>query len=194
MKLPAAAVALVTFAVTASAEDKKPQPPVTLELVAKTAKYTFNGGGKTPAEFKKHLEGMATAQKQGQPVRPPQPPAVDLALKLTNTTKSDVTIYVGGDSNSYTFELTGGSGAVAVDSGLAFTEEFRSPKSVILAPGKSHEIPVKRLADGHRGAGRYVYWTGPGEYKLSAKYVLANADGRKGAELTSEPIKITVEK
>ncbi|MDY3551135.1 hypothetical protein R5W24_000209 [Gemmata sp. JC717] len=194
MKLLTVAVTLVAFAVTGRAEDKKAQPPVTLELVAKNDKYKFDGSGKAPAEFKKYLEEIAQAQKDGKLARPPQPPAVELVLKFTNTTKNDTTIYVGGDSNSYTFDLTGGSGSVAVGSGRAFTEEFRFPKAVTLAPGKSHEIPVKQLADGHRGASRYVYWTGPGEYKLSAKYVLANADGSKGAELASEPITITVGK
>jgi hypothetical protein len=39
-----------------------------------------------------------------------------------------------------------------------------------------------------------VYWTGPGEYKLSAKYQLADKNGGKAAELKSEAVKITVEK
>jgi hypothetical protein len=81
---------------------------------------------------------------------------------------------------------------VAMNSGLAFTADFRLPKAVTLAPGKSHEIPVKLLADGSRGMSRYVYWTGPGEYKLAAKYTLSDKDGGKGAELKSEPVKITV--
>jgi hypothetical protein len=176
----------------ASAEDKKADGPVTLKLVAKTDKYKFDGGGKTPAEYKKSLEEAAAAQKQGKLARPPAPPAVDLVLQLTNTSKEEVTVYVGGDSNVYTFELTGGTGVVTMNSGLAFTREFRIPKAVALAPGKSHDIPVKRLSDGNRGASRYVYWTGPGEYKLGATYTLATADGGKGATLKSEPVKITV--
>jgi hypothetical protein len=105
-----------------------------------------------------------------------------------------VTIYVGGDTNAYTFELTGGAGSVAMGSGLAFTADFRFPLAVTLAPGKAHEIAVKQLSDGSRGAARNVYWTGPGEYKLSAKYLLATKDGEKGAELKSEAVKIAVEK
>ena len=62
----------------------------------------------------------------------------------------------------------------------------------MLEPGKSHEIPVKLLADGRRGIARLVFWTGPGEYKLSAKYTLSDAKGGKGTELTSEPVKITI--
>jgi hypothetical protein len=77
---------------------------------------------------------------------------------------------------------------------IAFPAIFVQPQAVTLAPGKSHEIAVTTLADGRRGLARLVFWTGPGEYKLSAKYTLADAKGGKGPELTSEPIKITVEK
>lgn len=186
-----ATVALFFFATTAAAEEKS---PVTLKLVAKTDKYKFDGGGKTADEYKKELEDLAKKSAAGELVRAPKPPAVDLVLQITNTSKEEVTIYVGGDPNVYTFELTGGAGSVSMGSGLAFTADFRLPKAVTLAAGKSHEIPVKQLSDGSRGASRYVYWTGPGEYKLSVSYSLADKDGGKGAVLKSEPVKITVEK
>jgi hypothetical protein len=176
----------------AAAEDKKPVSPVALSIVAKTDKYKFDAGGKTPAEFKKELDAIAEQQKGGKLGRPPKPPAVDLVLVLTNTSKEDATIYVGGDANAYTFELTGGDGSVALGSALPFTADFKLPKAVTVAPGKTHEIPVKQLSDGLRGMARNVYWTGPGEYKLTAKYTLATKDGQKGAELKSEPVKITV--
>lgn len=194
MKLFAATVALLTFAVSASGEDKKAEAPVTLKLVAKTDKYKFDGGGKTPAEFKKHLEEIAAAQKNGKLAQPPKPPAVDLVLEIVNTGKGEVTVHVGGDSNVWTLELTGGDGTMALGSGLAMTLEFRLPKAVTLAPGKSYTIPLKQLSDGARGAGRYLYWTGPGDYKLSAKYVVTDKDGQKAHDLKSEPVKITVEK
>lgn len=194
MKLLLPALALLAFTATTSAEDKKADAPITLKLVAKTDKYKFDGGGKTPAEFKKHLEEVAKAQKGGKLARPPKPPAVDLVLQVVNTSKEDVTVYVGGDSNVYTFELTGGDGVISMGSGLAMTLEFRLPKEVKLAPGKSYEIPLKQLSDGARGAGRYVYWTGPGEYKLSAKYAVGLSAEGKPLELKSEPVKITVEK
>jgi hypothetical protein len=176
----------------AHAEDKKAEGPVTLKLVAKKNKYKFDGGGKTPAEYKKELEELAGKAKKGERVSPPKPPAVDLVLEVTNTSKEEVTVHVGGDPNVYTFELTGGAGEVAMGSGLAFTREFRLPKAVTLAPGKSYDIPVNQLSDGLRGRARYVYWTGPGEYKLSATYTLADPNGGKGARLRSEPVTITV--
>ena len=184
-------VAAFTLSTVVRADDKK-EGPVKLSIVAKTDKYQFDGGGKTPAEYKTALEAAAKDQKDGKLARPPKPPAVDLVLVLTNTSKEDVTVYVGGDTNRYTFELTGGDGSVALNSGLAMTREFRLPKAVKIAAGKTHEIPVKQLSDGMRGAARNVYWTGPGDYKLAAKYTLATEDGGKGTELTSEPVKITV--
>lgn len=191
-RLFAMAVAATVFSGAASAEDKA---PVELKVVAKTAKYKFDGGGKTAEEYKKHLEDLAAKAKAGELVQPPKALAVDLVLTLTNTTKDDITIYIGGDTNQFTFELTGGAGVVAMANPVAFTADFKLPKAVTLAPGKSHEIPVKAFADGMRGFSRLVFWTGPGEYKLTAKYQLAkNQDGEKGDELKSAATTITVEK
>jgi hypothetical protein len=189
-----AVAALIGFGATASAEDKKPDGPIALKLVAKKDKYKFDGGGKAPADYKKELDGLAKKAKDGELIQPPAPPVVDLVLVLTNTSKEDVTIYVGGDANVFTFDLTGGDGTVAMNSGTVFTAEFRFPKAVTLAPGKTYEIEVKQLSDGSRGVARNVYWTGPGEYKLSATYQLTDKEGNKAAEPKSEPVKITVEK
>ncbi len=184
--------AVAGFQLSATAQDKAAASPIQLTLIAKKDKYKFDGGGKTPTEYKKYLEELAEQSKQGQLVQPPPPPAVDLVLELKNTSDREVVIYVGGDPNVYTFELTGGAGSVAMNSGLAFTADFRLPKAVTLGPGKTHEIPIKQLSDGSRGASRYVYWTGPGEYKLSVKYTLSDSDGGRGTELKSEPVKISV--
>lgn len=187
----AAVAALFGFGSFAAADEKN---PVVLKLVAKSDKYKVDLGGKTADEYKKNLEEMAKKSAAGELLRPPAPPKVDLLLQITNTGKQAVTVYVGGDPNVYTFELTGGAGSVNMNSGLAFTADFRLPKAVELAPGKSYEIAVKQLSDGSRGASRFVYWAGPGEYKLTATYSLSDTDGGKGTVLKSEPVKITVEK
>lgn len=187
-----ALAALFGFAVSAAAEDKKPEGPLVLKITAKTDKYKFDGGGKTPKEYKKELEDLEAKSKKGELIRAPKPPAVDLVLEIVNTSKEEVTVYVGGDPNIFTFELTGGDGVITMNSGLAFTLEFRLPNPVKLAAGKSYEIPVKQLSDGNRGTSRYVYWTGPGEYKLSATYTLSDKDGGQATTLKSEPVKITV--
>ncbi len=185
----------LVFATAVAAEDKKKEPsPVTLTLVAKTEKYAFDGGGQTPDEYKKGLTATAKALDKGERVAPPKALPVDLVLRLTNTSKEEVTVYVGGDTNIYTFDLSGGAGVIAMKGATAFTAEFRLPKAVKLAPTKSHDIEVKQLSDGVRGVARLVFWTGPGEYTLVVKYTLADKDGGKGAALISEPVKITVEK
>ncbi|MFM8273509.1 MAG: hypothetical protein ACKODX_14445 [Gemmata sp.] len=187
--------ALLALCTLALAEDNKAKEgPVALKLIAKTDKYKFDGGGKAPDEYRRDLEGLAAKAKKGELVRAPKPPAVDLVLQIVNTSKADVTVQVGGDPNVFTFELTGGAGTVAMGSGLAFTADFRLPTAVTLAPGKSHDIPVKQLSDGSRGAARYVYWAGPGDYQLSATYRLADQNGNPHTTLKSEPVKITVEK
>ncbi len=191
-RLLLAQVFTLAVAVVAPARDEKPAGPVALTLAAKTDTYTFDGGGKTAAEYKKELEATAKALEAGERATPPKALAIDLVLRLTNTSKEDVTIYVGGTPNTHTFELTGGAGVVTMRNPIAFPAIFILPKAVTLAPGQSHEVPVKTLADGRRGLARLVFWTGPGEYKLAAKYTLSDARGGKGPELTSEPVKITV--
>jgi hypothetical protein len=171
---------------------EKATGPVVLKLVSKQDRYVFDGGGKSPKEFKEHLEEIAKRLGAGQDVRPPKPQSVDLVLQLQNISKEKVTVYVGGDSNVYTFDLSGGAGVVTMNNPVAFTADFRLPKAVEIEPGKAYEIPVKVFADGNRGFSRLVFWTGPGEYKLVARYTLADMDGGKVAELKSEPITIKV--
>lgn len=186
-------LALVLFvAGPASSQDTKADGPIALKLVAKTDTYKFDAGGATPQAFKAKLEELAKKLQKGEPAMPPKALAVDLVLQLTNTSDKEQTIHVGGDTNVFTFELTGGTGVVTMPNPVAFTADFRLPKAVTVAPGKSHEIPVKVLADGQRGFSRLLFWTGPGEYQLAAKYTLATQDGGKGPELKSAPAKVTV--
>jgi hypothetical protein len=87
--------------------------------------------------------------------------------------------------------------------GIAFTLEFRVPKSTTLAPGKSVEIPIKTLSYGMRGASHRSYWIEPGEYTLTATYQTAVSPAPKGSAdaengfgkvaLTTAPIKLKVE-
>jgi hypothetical protein len=170
----------------------KPMLGVRLEVIAKKDVYVFDGGGKTPIEYKKYLEDIAARLSKGEEAMPPPPLKVELVLRITNTTSQPLTIYAGGDPNVYKFTLSGGMGVVPITNPVAFTTDFRSPKAVMLAPGKSYEIPVSVLADGFRGFSRLLFWTGPGEYTLSAEYTLADAEERPGITLKSQPVKIVV--
>jgi hypothetical protein len=84
------------------------------------------------------------------------------------------------------------------------TTDFRGPKVVEVAAGKTAEIPLKQLSGGMRGMGEYLYWTKPGDYELTVVLNTAVSPAPKGAEVTdgsygkakvaSEAFKITVEK
>lgn len=196
-RFAAASLALFVAANLAQADEPKDQPkkeagPLTLKLVLKKDKVVFDGQGETPAEFKKMLETLQEAIKKGEfRGNPPKLTPFDVTLQIVNTSDKDQTLTVGGDANQYNFTLKG-PGMVALSPPLAFTADFRLGKEITLAPGKSHDINLKQLADGFRGASRMVYWTGPGEYTLSATYQLAGPDGGKGPLLTSAPVKFKV--
>jgi hypothetical protein len=173
-------------------DEKKPTGPIVLKVVSKKDEYVFSSGGRSAKEYKTYLEDLA--KKQGdEEAAVPNPLRVDLVLQFENTSKEDVTVYLGGDANAYTFELTGGAGVVALSNPGPFTLDMLFPKAVTIKAGKVHEIPVKVLADGNRGFSRFLFWTGPGEYQLVARYVLTDERGQiVTAELKSEPVKIVV--
>ncbi|AMV23744.1 hypothetical protein VT84_04980 [Gemmata sp. SH-PL17] len=200
--LPSALFALLTIGSTpVGAEDKKDKPradpPATpLELsITGTTKYTFDG--RNADELKNLIESAAKTGK-----RPPAAPAVDLSIEIKNTSDKPVAVWVAGDPVVLTCTLQG-KGALNVAPPLAFTKEFRGPKSVEIAAGKTHTIPVKTLVSGYRGAAHWAYWLEAGEYELTATLKTGANPAPKGAKdandgfgvvtLTSAPLKITVE-
>jgi hypothetical protein len=189
------AIGTLTFALAGPtmADDKKePAGPIVLKVISKKDKYVFDGGGKTAKDFKADLEDLTKKQENGERINPPKAIPVDLVLQLENTSKENVTVYVNGTANIHTFELTGGPGVVTLRNTVAMPAFIRLPKAETIEPGKSYEIPIASLSDGRRGISRLIYWTGPGEYTLTAKYVLLDAKGGKAGELKSEPVKINV--
>jgi hypothetical protein len=168
--------------------------PVELKLIAKKDRYAWDGGGLTPAEFRKQLDKLAEDQKNKKGGLGPLPsaPAVDLLLQITNTSKDDVTVHVGGTANVWTFELKG-PGVVTLVNTAPMPAIIILPRAVTLKPRESFDVPVKKLMDGRRGASRLLYWTEPGEYTLSATYQLTDAKGTATQLLKSETVKITVE-
>jgi hypothetical protein len=155
------------------------------------AEYTLDLGGKTAEEFKKAIAADAV----------PPAPKVDLKLVLKNTGKEDVQVWTSGDPVVVQFKLTG-KGAKTITPRKAFTQEFRLPKAVKVAAGKTVELPVKSLAAGFRGASEYSYWTQAGEYELVATITTAVSPKPKGADdaddgfgkvqVASKPLKVTV--
>jgi hypothetical protein len=121
--------------------------------------------------------------------RLPQPPAVDLTFRITNTTDKDVTISVGGDDSQMNLKLEG-PGAVTLDNNVAMTMEFRIGKPVTIAPGKTYDVKISSLAFGMRGISKYAYWTEAGDYTITA--TLTYGLGEKQGTVTSGPAKVKV--
>jgi RNA polymerase sigma factor (sigma-70 family) len=171
--------------------------PVAARLVAKKYRYELDRGGLSEEEYAKRIKEGAKAG------RPLPPPAVELVLELRNTGMKEIDILTGGDATVLVLDLKG-PGAVSVTPNLLATLEFRMPKKINLAPGKSLDLPIKSLSHGLRGVGHMAYWTKPGQYTLTATYDTAIAPAPKDAKeapgfagfgrisATSAPVTLTV--
>ncbi|MBM3981251.1 MAG: hypothetical protein FJ304_13375 [Planctomycetes bacterium] len=197
--LPVALVALFSAGASGADDKAKSDPPgAHLEVtITGKAKYALDLGGATADDF---TRAVRAAEKAGR--RPTAAPAVDLTVEIKNTADKPVTVWIGGDPVVLTLTLKG-KGAVNAAPALAFTEEFRSPRGVEIAAGKTHSIPVKALQSGYRGAAHWAYWTAAGDYELTATLATASSPAPKGAKdamegfgrvtLTSAPFKIVIE-
>jgi hypothetical protein len=172
--------------------------PMKARLVAKNDTYKIDLEGKTGEEFRRLL---SDAEKAG---KAPPAPMVDLVLELTNAGDQEVKFWTEGDPVEIQLELKGPEhGAVTIAPKMALTADFRIPKVMTLAPGKTYEIPIKTLQHGFRGISKTSYWTEPGDYTLIARYVTAISPAPKGTKeaekgfgsvtLVSAPIKIHVQ-
>lgn len=210
MKTGAARVAvliggmLASVAGAAGVQDKpkgKTEPrgvPLELVLKSKEATYKIDLEGKTPAEYRKEVEGAIAS------ARYPVAPRVDLELEVRNTGKEEVQFRMGGTLNVILLELKG-PGAVSTPI-RAITPKFLIASSTVrIAPGKSKTVAaMHNLSFGLRGTAFRAYWTEPGIYTLTASYKTtvspAPKDAAKGPDgfcpvtLTSAPITIKVEK
>lgn len=184
------------------AEKPKADPPGTpleVTLTGKKTTYALDTGGLSTADYKKKLDEMAKSKNRPTVA----PPAVDLALEIKNTSDKPVTVWVSGDPVVTELTLKGKGTTVNIEPLLAFTREFRIPKGVEIAPGKTHAIPIKTLASGYRSASKYCYWAEPGEYEIVATLKTGMSPAPKDAKeagdgfgvvtVTSAPLKVTVE-
>jgi hypothetical protein len=212
------ALALLVAAALRADDAEPPDPkmkgkvngPLTVRLVAKKTTYILDREGKTAEAYRR-------AAKNGDVA----PPAVDLVLEITNTSKENVTVRVAGAVPALTFKLSGPKdGAVIRANRLGFPGKAapaRAPlgkgprvNNLLLKPGAKHEIVIKALdstaVSRPRGAS---YWTEPGNYTLSAELetVVSDANGKnlnilpKGVKratptrsvLLSQQVKLTVQ-
>jgi hypothetical protein len=190
-------VVLLTASYSAQADEPKPADlPLKAKLVFKKDTYKLDLDGKSGEEFRKILKD---AEKSG---KAPATPAVDMVLEITNTSDQEVKFWVEGDANEVQLDLKGPN-AVTIAPLKAFTSDFRTPKVITLAAGKTHSIPISSLTHGFRGASKYTYWTEPGEYTVIASYKTAISPAPKGSKeadkgfglavIAAEPVKVKVE-
>ena len=182
----------------AAARTGIPDPAATTlqaKLILKKDSYNLDPA-QTGPEFVKQLK-EPEKDIMGQKT-PPPPPAVDMALELTNVGKDPVTIPLGGDSTHLDLKLEG-PGAVTVPYMKMHTMEFRFGNPTPIEPGKSLTIPITRLTYGSRGDSMACYWTAPGAYTLTASYTAPlTAPGVEGIQnirpvtFTAPPVKVNV--
>lgn len=176
------------------ADDKK--SPLELTVAVGKATYPLDASGVSAADLKKELDAAEADAKAGKMrFKLPAAPEAMVKLTITNTSKEDVTIHVGGDDTLIGLTLKG-PGARAIEYGVAMTEEFRISRAVVLGPGKTFVAEIPTLEHGPRGRGKRLYWTEPGEYTLSATWQLGGGEdgGKRGPKLTGGPAKFAVEK
>jgi hypothetical protein len=184
---------LAAAASQARASEPQGEKDVELKIFVKNNKVSWDGNGMSPAEYKKMLDKLADdiANKKRVGKIPP-PPTLEVAMVFTNKSKEEVTIYVGGDVNKYTFELKGPE-VVTLPNFGPMTLDIKMPKAVTLKAGGTYEVLVTKLSDGMRGVSRNVYWAAPGEYTLSVTYQLGDQKGQPTNLLKSESVKFNVE-
>jgi hypothetical protein len=192
---------VLTLPLAARTQEKKEPAqgdlPVKAKLVAKTTTFKLDLGGMSAEDFKKALK---EGEKSGNL---PQPPKVEMTLEITNTSDKEIKIWAKGDPVTLGLELKG-PGAVTVLPRRPFTQEFRIPTPMTLAPGKTLVLPIDSLTFGFRGVALLAYWTDPGEYALGATFSTAIHPAPKGSQdagdgfgrviIKAEPITLKVEK
>jgi len=187
LAVPATAASAPATATPSTAGPKNEQG-LTATIVVNKDSYVLakDQAGK---DFRDKIDAAKNARGGMGGGRLPQPPAVDLTFRISNTTDAPVTISVGGDDSQMNLVLEG-VGAISADNNVAMTMEFRIGTPVTLAPGATKDIKISSLAFGMRDISRYAYWTEAGEYTITA--TLTYGMGEKQGKVTSGPAKVKV--
>jgi hypothetical protein len=152
-------------------------------LIANKNTYTLDPV-QSGAAFRDLLKNLRTTGKTA-----PAAPTVDFTLRITNHSESAQTFPIGGDESQLDMKLEG-PGAVTIDNLVAMTMEYRMGNPVTLAPGKTYDIPVTRLAFGTRGIARLAYLTEAGDYTLAV--TLVTIQNEKQVRIASDAVAFTV--
>lgn len=171
----------------APAAGAKNEMGLTATLIANKDAYVLDAS-QAGKDFRDKIEAMRKGTG-----RPPAPPTVDLALRITNTTDKDITIHIGGDESTLSLKLDG-PGAININPNMPMTMEYRSGNPVTIAAGKTSDIKIGSLLNGMRAMTEYNFWTEPGDYTVTATLTYPNAKGDGQSKLVSGPAKVTVKK
>lgn len=173
----------------AAAAGPKNAAGLTAALIANKDTYTLDPAQSGKA-FRDSLEARKNARGRGMGALPAAP-AVDMTLRITNTTDKEITITTGGDDSQLNLKLEG-PGAVTVDNLVAMTMEFRMGRPTTIPAGKTFDIKVSSLAFGMRGISQHAYWTDAGDYTVTATLTYGTPDNKQD-KVTSAATKVKVE-
>jgi len=155
----------VDLKVTEAGNEARSEPPdavLQAKIIVKKDTYPLDLGGLTPEEF-------AAKVSRDFKMQHAHLPKVELVLEVKNTGKEDVTFYPGDNPHGapcLEFRLQGPGVVKAHDLTLAGrTPALSDP--VTLAPGKTYELPIERLAAGHFSGDAMHFWSRPGTYTLA---------------------------
>jgi hypothetical protein len=159
--------------VPALAGTSPPGVSLEAELVVKQGTYTLDLEGNAPTEVSDRIHFGDEDY-----VEFPDPPELDLLLKLRNTGKKPVTLRRASWAQPWLYLV--GAGAInhpwvlkPVAGPFGGPPE---PKPLTLGPGQSHAIPIDSLHCAFN-----AFWLLPGEYAVAGYYVAAVKPAPKGS-------------
>ena len=160
----------------------RPAPPLTLRLEAVQSTYHLGDG----AKLKQQIEAAERAEKTKVPGgrRPgtvvyPDPPAVDLRLTITNTSKAALQMWDRGDDRGNLSLLLEGPGAVLATPIQFGTLKLMMDTPLVLDAGQTRTMEFTSLSSGPRGNAYLAYWTLPGDYRVGVVWATAIQPARK---------------
>jgi hypothetical protein len=158
-------------------------PAAPLKAPGAEAMAMFPAAGQIGAAFRREL---LEAKRDGML---PPPPALPLALALTNAGERSLAVRLGDAEFELSLELRG-QGVVRIPAVGVAEPEFLHAQTLQLAPGDQLVFRIDRLIAGARGRLEYIYLTEPGEYTLTARLRVTAGDAVVTRK--SETIRLTV--
>jgi len=141
---------------------RREQPPVTARLIVKRKTYRLRAEHLTP-EFRRRIEAEPDVNQL------PPVPKIRLILELKNTGTTSLSIWPRGGIDVPDVTVSG-DGLVRPVNLKSFGGQFSAttPQPEI-RPGETFQISVRSL-NPHNDGLNNVYWTQPGDYRISASY------------------------